>query len=171
MMDQATPSKMNPVSIYIFDVLRSIQVELQVHKFYFMCSTSGEDCSKAETLFTAINDAFKSDDLDWDNIVSVGLDNTNTNMGSRNSLRARILAENRQTFIAGCNCHLQTWQQERVVRLTLSLQSLIVRIPKLIYIIFPKGVLAGMVLFKNILTFLVVSGKALQDSFQLGSYP
>ena len=43
-----------------------------------MCSTSGEDCSKAETLFTTINDAFKSDDLDWDNVVSVGLDNTNT---------------------------------------------------------------------------------------------
>ena len=43
-----------------------------------MCSTTGEDCSKAETLFTAINDAFKSDDLDWDNVVSVGLDNTNT---------------------------------------------------------------------------------------------
>ena len=26
-------------------------------------------------------------------------------MGSRNSLRTRILAENPQTFIAGCNCH------------------------------------------------------------------
>ena len=36
----------------------------------------------------------------------VGLDNTNTNMGSRNSLRTRIFAENPQTFIAGCNCHL-----------------------------------------------------------------
>ena len=71
-----------------------------------MYSTSGEDCSKAEALFTAINDAFKSDDLDWDNAVSVGLDNTYANMGSINSLRTRILAENPQTFIAGCNCHL-----------------------------------------------------------------
>ena len=71
-----------------------------------MCSTSSEDYSKAETLFTGINDAFKSDDLDWDNVVSVGLDNTNTNMGNNNSLRRRILAENPQTVIAGCNCHL-----------------------------------------------------------------
>ena len=27
-------------------------------------------------------------------------------MGSRNSLRTRVLAENPQTFIAGCNCRL-----------------------------------------------------------------
>ena len=27
-------------------------------------------------------------------------------MGSKNSLRTRILDENPQTFIAGCNCHL-----------------------------------------------------------------
>ena len=52
----------------------------------------------------AIDDTFKSDYLDWDNVVSVGLDNTNTNMRSRNSLRTRILPENPQTFIAECNC-------------------------------------------------------------------
>ena len=97
MIDQAT------VCVYIFDVKRSKQLEL---KLYSMCSTSGEDCSNAEALFTTINDVFKSDDLDWDSIVSVGLDNTTTNMGSRNSLRTRILAENPQTFIAGCNFHL-----------------------------------------------------------------
>ena len=97
------PSKMNPVCVYNFDVKRSKQVEF---KFYSTCSTSGEDCSKTETLFTAINEVFKSDDLDWDNVVSVGLDNTNTNLGSKNSLRTRILAGNPQTFIAGCNCHL-----------------------------------------------------------------
>ena len=54
-------SKMNPVCVYIFDVKRSKQVEF---KFYSVSSTSGEDCSKAETLFTVINDVFKSDDLD-----------------------------------------------------------------------------------------------------------
>ena len=71
-----------------------------------MCSTSGEDCSTAETLFTVINDAFKSDNLDWENVISVGLNNTNTNMGSRNSLRTKILAKNPETFIAECICHL-----------------------------------------------------------------
>ena len=94
---------MNPVCVHIFDVKRSKQAEF---KFYSMCSTSGEGCCKAETLFTVNNDAFKSHDLDWDNVFSVGLDINNTNMGSRNSLRTRILAENPQTFIAECNCHL-----------------------------------------------------------------
>ena len=51
------PSEMNPVCVYIFDVKRSKQVE---SKFYSMCWTSSEDCSRAETLFTAISDAFKS---------------------------------------------------------------------------------------------------------------
>ena len=50
---------MNRVCVYIFVVRTSKQVEL---KFSSVCSTSGEDCSKAETLFTVINDAFKRDD-------------------------------------------------------------------------------------------------------------
>ena len=54
------PSKMNLVCVYIIDVQISKQVEF---KFYSMCSTTGEDCSKAEILFTAISDAFKKDDL------------------------------------------------------------------------------------------------------------
>ena len=65
------PSKMDSDCVYIFDVKRSKQVEF---KFYSMCSISGEGCSKIETLFAALNDAFKSDDLDWDNVVSLGLD-------------------------------------------------------------------------------------------------
>ena len=96
------PSKMNPVCVYIFDVKRSKQGEF---KFYSVSSTSGDDCSKTETILSVINDAFKSDDLDWDNVVSVGLDNTNTSMESRNSLRTSILAENPETFTSGCNCH------------------------------------------------------------------
>ena len=95
--------KINLVCVYIFDVQRRKQVEF---KFYSMCSTTWEDCSKAETLFTAINNAFKKDHLNWDIVVSVGVDDTNTNMGIRNSLKTRILSENAQTFIAGCNCHL-----------------------------------------------------------------
>ena len=69
-----------------------------------MCSTFGDDCSKAVTSFAAISDAFKSDGLDWDNVASVGLDKTN--MRSRNSLRTEILAENPPAFIAECNFYL-----------------------------------------------------------------
>ena len=60
-------------------------------------------------------------------------------MGNRNSLRARILAENPQTFIAGCNCHLAHLAAGKSGEAYTSiLQSLIVIITKLIYIIFPK---------------------------------
>ena len=140
------PSKMNPVCAYIFDVKRSKQVEF---KFYSMCSTSGKDCSKAEALLTTINNAFKSGDLDWDNVVSVGLDNTNINVGSRNSLRTKILAENPQIFIAGCRCHLAHLAAEKGGEAYASITKFIVRITKLI-IIFSKVVLEGTAFFKKI---------------------
>ena len=71
-----------------------------------MCATTGEHCSKASTLFEAIDGTLTKDGLDWDNIVSVGLDNTNANIGNKNSIKSRILDKNASCFIAGCNCHL-----------------------------------------------------------------
>ena len=75
-------------------------------KFCHMCVTTGEDCSKAYSLFDAINNSFLSDNVDWDNAVGIGLDNTNSNMGNNNSLKSRILEKNPYCFVAGCNCHL-----------------------------------------------------------------
>ena len=95
--------KMNAMCVHIFDVNRSKRVEC---KFYDMCVTTGEDCSKAYSLFDAINNSFISDDIGWDNAVSIGLDNTNSNMGNNNSLKSRILKKNPNCFVAGCNCHL-----------------------------------------------------------------
>ena len=68
-----------------------------------MCVTTGEDCSKAYSLFDAINNSFIRDDIDWDNAASIGLDNTNSNMGNNNSLKSRIYPN---CFVAGCNFHL-----------------------------------------------------------------
>ena len=39
-------------------------------------------------------------------VAAVDLDNTNTTMGDKSSLKSRILAKNNEVFIAGCNCHL-----------------------------------------------------------------
>ena len=72
------PSKVKPLFAFIFDVRRSNQVEF---KFFSMSSTTGEDFSKSETLFESINSALFNDKIDWDNVVSMGLNNTNTNMG------------------------------------------------------------------------------------------
>ena len=95
--------QINAVCAHIFDVNRSNKMEI---KFYDMCTTSGEDWSKAETLFNAIDSTFVKDDLSWTHCVSVGLDNTNGNMGNRNSVKSRVRQKNASCFIAGCSCHL-----------------------------------------------------------------
>ena len=94
---------MNALCAYNFDVNNSKCVEL---KFYDMCATSGEHCSKAATLFNKTDEAFSKDGIDWCNVISCVLDNTNSNMGCKNSLKSRILEKNSSCFVAGCNCHL-----------------------------------------------------------------
>ena len=75
--------KLNAVCCQIFDVDASKWVEFQ---FLDMCATSGEHCLKASTLFEAIDGTLTKDGLDWDNIVRVGLGNTNANIGNKNSI-------------------------------------------------------------------------------------
>ena len=48
----------------------------------------------------------KNDNLEWDKVVAISLDNTNVNMGDKNSLKNRILEENPEVFVAGCMYHL-----------------------------------------------------------------
>ena len=83
--------KMNPVCVNIFDAKNSSELQT---KFYDMFVTTGVDCSKSETLFNAINDKFVKDDIPWQNVISVGLDNTSCNIGIRNSVKSRILQKN-----------------------------------------------------------------------------
>ena len=87
--------------VYIFDVQWSKQVEM---KFSSMCSMSWEDSPKSKIFFDAINNALKNDWLNWENVLSVSLDNTNTNMGEHKSLKSCFHSENLETFIAGCYC-------------------------------------------------------------------
>ena len=94
---------MSAVSVHIFDINRSNTVQC---KFYDMCVTTGEDSGKSASLFGAIDSPLKRDGLDWDNFVSIGLDNTSTNMGYKNSIKSRILHKNLSVFVAGCSCHL-----------------------------------------------------------------
>ena len=87
--------KMNAVAVNIFDANQSRKVEC---KFYDMCVTTGANGGKAEKLFSAIDSTVKSDGFNWDNLVSIGLDNTNSNMEIRNSIKSRIL-EKTQTYL------------------------------------------------------------------------
>ena len=80
--------KMNALRALIFDVNKSKRVEF---KFYDMCATSGEYCSKASTLFDAKDSSLTKEGLDWDNVASVGVDNKNSNSGNKNSVMSRVL--------------------------------------------------------------------------------
>ena len=73
---------MNAFCALIFNVNNSKLVEF---KFYDMCATSWEHFSKASTLFDAIDSSLTREGLDWGNVVSLGLDNTNSNIGNKNS--------------------------------------------------------------------------------------
>ena len=52
-----------------------------------MCTTSGEHCSTPESLFNAIDNAFNSHEISWEQCVSIGLDNTNVNVRVKNSIK------------------------------------------------------------------------------------
>ena len=71
-----------------------------------MCVTTGVDCSKSEALFNVINDKFVKDYIPWQNVISVGFDNTSANMEICNSVKSSILQKNPDCLIVGCNCHL-----------------------------------------------------------------
>ena len=101
--------KMNAVYCQIFDIIKSKRVEFQ---FYDMCAASGQLCWKARTLFEAIDGTLTKDGLDWD-IVGVGLDNTNANIGKKNSIKSRIHEKKASCFIADCNCHLSHLAADR----------------------------------------------------------
>lgn len=95
--------KMNAVCTHILDVERSNKVEA---KFFNMSSTSGKPCSTAGSLFNAIDNTFTSDEISWEQCASIGLNNTNVNVGDKNSIKSRVQQRNKSCFIAGCNCHL-----------------------------------------------------------------
>lgn len=91
--------KMNPVTVRIYDVNRGKITT----KFLDMCLSTG---GTAEQIFTAIDGTMSSLNIPWDNCVSVGLDNTNVNMGNANSIKTRIMMKNNQVFFSGCQCHI-----------------------------------------------------------------
>lgn len=57
-------------------------------------------------MFTGIKTTLESYGVSLDNCVSIALDNTNANMGSKNSLRTRLERENPSIYVVGCVCHI-----------------------------------------------------------------
>ena len=48
----------------------------------------------------------ENNDISWDYCTSIGVDNTNVNIGEQNSVRSRALLKNNRIIIVGCPCHI-----------------------------------------------------------------
>ena len=95
-------SKMNPVTVRIFDVSRKTVSQ----KFLDLCLTRGVDASKAKEIFDAIQNTLEKYEIPWDNCIAFDVDNTNSNIGAKNSIKSRVAAVNPSVYFVGCPCHI-----------------------------------------------------------------
>ena len=75
-------------------------------KSFDMNMLEGRDASAAEFMFSSINQQLPSNDLSWDMVSALGLDNTNTNIGDHNFIKSIALKKNQEIVISGCPCHI-----------------------------------------------------------------
>ncbi|KAK0152710.1 Protein FAM200B [Merluccius polli] len=92
--------KMNPLTVRIFDTTKV------VHRFLDMCTTSGRSCGTADVIYKKINDVLVEYNIPWKNCVGLSVDNAAVNIGSKNSIGAKLLRENPSIYIHGCPCHI-----------------------------------------------------------------
>ena len=79
-----------------FDCEGNNQVEFKLYSTYW---TTSEHFWISETLFDKIHSTLIFDELDWNYVVAIDLNNPNTNIGDKKSLKYCILAKNSEGFI------------------------------------------------------------------------
>lgn len=94
--------KMNPLTVRIFDVNKTKIVT----EFLDMCATRGRDAGKAEEIFNKIDFCMEKYKIPWTNCKGFSVDNTNVNIGARNSIKSRALEKNKFICFVGCPCHM-----------------------------------------------------------------
>ena len=94
--------KMFPICVHIFDV----NFNRIMTKCIDMNMLEGRDASTAEHMFTSIENQLRKNELSWDMVTSIGLDNTNANIGDHNSIKSRALERNPEIVISGYPCHV-----------------------------------------------------------------
>ena len=82
--------KMFPICVRIFDV----NFNRIMTKFFDMNMLEGRDASTAEHMFTSIENQLCKNELSWDMVTSIGLDNTNANIADHISIKSRALERN-----------------------------------------------------------------------------
>ena len=92
-------TKMNPITVRMFDV----NLGKVITRFLDMALSTG---GTAEEVFAAIDGCMSSYQIPWENCVAVGVDNTNVNVGKKNSIMTRVKAQNDSVYFSGCQCHV-----------------------------------------------------------------
>jgi len=59
-------------------------------RFLDICSSS---CSTAESIFSELHETLTKHNIDWQRCVGFLVDNTNVNLGKKNSIMTRVLAK------------------------------------------------------------------------------
>ena len=62
---------------------------------------SGRDIGTAEVMFDSTDAQFTKHGASWENASGLGVDNTNANIGNRNSYKTRVLRKNAKVVIVG----------------------------------------------------------------------
>ena len=62
--------------------------------------------STTDGIFTKLDAALTKHSLDWSRCVRFSVDNTNVNVGKRNSIMTRVLERSKSVYFMGCPCHI-----------------------------------------------------------------
>jgi len=91
---------MNPLTVRVYDVNRQVVSQ----KFLDLCLTTGVDASKPKEIFEVIDNTLERYEIPWDHCVAFGVDNTNSNIGAKNSIKSRVTSK--PIYFVGCPCHI-----------------------------------------------------------------
>ena len=95
-------SKMNPVTVRVYDNAKRCVTQ----KFLDLCLTTGVDASKSGEIYSKVNEKVKENVIPWENCTAFGVDNTNSNIGAKNSVKSRLTQVNPAVYFVGCPCHI-----------------------------------------------------------------
>lgn len=90
--------KMFPVTLRLFD----INFNGVMTKFLDMNMLVGRHASTKQLKFNSTGTLFNKFELIWNNVTDLGLSNTNSNIGARNSIKQRAIEKNGNVFASGC---------------------------------------------------------------------
>ena len=86
---------MLPVTVRVFN----INFNCVMTKFLDMNVMKGKDVSTAAAMFKSVDDLFSKFDLNWEYITSIGVDNTNSNVGQHNLIASRAKEKTKKLYL------------------------------------------------------------------------